>query len=271
MIDQLFKERRKELDVFKSLWKKASRPRAGLSPSAGKPDTACPGCGASILTEELDRALRVCPHCGRHLPLDARTRIQLVADEGTFSETNASLCRQDPLHFPGYAQKLTALEKKTGLPEAVVTGICRIGGYEVVLGVMDNRFFMASMGSAAGEKITRAIELCHPPQTALGVFSAPRAVRGCRRASILADANGQDQQRCGALTAGRGCCISAYSPTPPPAVSPPALPPRAILSLAEPGALIGFAGPRVIEQTIRRKLPEDFQQAEFAGAVRLFG
>lgn len=259
MIDQLFKERREKLDVFKSLRKKSQPPRRIEVPE--NLYTACPGCGASILTEELDRALRVCPHCGRHLPLDARTRIQLVADEGTFSETNASLCRQDPLHFPGYAQKLTALEKKTGLREAVVTGICRIGGYKVVLGVMDNRFLMASMGSAAGEKITKAIELATRRKLPLVFFCASGGAR--MQEGIYSLMQMAKTSNAVARHSRQGLLYISVFTHPTTGGVTASFASQGDILLAEPGALIGFAGPRVIEQTIRQKLPEDFQKAEF--------
>ena len=261
MMEQLFKERREKLDVFKSLRKKEKEPVAKRIEVPENLYTACPGCGATLLTESLEENWRVCPECGRHMPLDSARRIALVADGGTFSETGASIGRQDPLHFPGYAQKVASLEKRTGLREAVVTGICRIGGYKAVLGVMDNRFLMGSMGSAAGEKITRAIELATKRKLPLIFFTASGGAR--MQEGIYSLMQMAKTSNAVARHNQAGLLYISIFTHPTTGGVTASFASQGDIMLAEPGALIGFAGPRVIEQTIRQQLPEDFQTAEF--------
>ena len=124
---------------------------------AGPPASACPGCGAQTDREELIRNIWVCPRCGHHFPLDAYSRLNSVLDAGSFRELNEKYSPADPLHFPGYPEKLKKTQEKTGLTEAVVTALGAIGGRRCVVGVLDCRFFMGSMSAAVGEKITLAI------------------------------------------------------------------------------------------------------------------
>ena len=156
---------------------------------------------------------------------------------------------------------MTALEKKTGLREAVVTGICRIGGYKVVLGVMDNRFLMASMGSAAGEKITRAIELATRRKLPLVFFCASGGAR--MQEGIYSLMQMAKTSNAVARHSRQGLLYISVFTHPTTGGVTASFASQGDILLAEPGALIGFAGPRVIEQTIRQKLPEDFQKAEF--------
>lgn len=118
----------------------------------------CKGCGAELKAYAYGKNLYVCPHCGRYGRLLARTRIRQIADKDTFEELYGDLASADPIHFPGYADKTKELAEKVGMPDAVKTGVCKIGGVETALGVMDSHFMMASMGSVVGEKLTRLFE-----------------------------------------------------------------------------------------------------------------
>ena len=115
----------------------------------------CKGCGAELKAYAYGKNLYVCPHCGRYGRLLARTRIRQIADKDSFEELYANLAPADPIHFPGYAEKTAELAEKVGMPDAVKTGVCKIGGVETAIGVMDSHFMMASMGSVVGEKLTR--------------------------------------------------------------------------------------------------------------------
>ena len=118
----------------------------------------CKGCGAELKAYAYGKNLYVCPHCGRYGRLLARTRIRQIADKDSFEELYANLAPADPIHFPGYAEKTAELAEKVGMPDAVKTGVCKIGGVETAIGVMDSHFMMASMGSVVGEKLTRLFE-----------------------------------------------------------------------------------------------------------------
>ena len=139
---------------------------------AGPPASACPGCGAQTDRTELIRNHWVCPQCGHHFPMDAYSRLNEVLDAGSFRELNEKYPAADPLHFPGYSEKLKKAQEKTGLTEAVVTALGTIGGRRCVVGVMDSRFFMGSMSAAVGEKITLAIEYATKNRLPLILFCA---------------------------------------------------------------------------------------------------
>ena len=152
----MFARRREKIDLFK-----AFRNKKVTVQEKSVPDdlyTKCPSCGQPILSRKYRELLRVCPHCGAHGVLGVRDRLTATVDEGSFRELFGNVRSRDPLDFPGYAEKLSALEQKTGLREAVITGTARIGGYRTALAVMDSRFIMGSMSSAVGEKITRLAE-----------------------------------------------------------------------------------------------------------------
>lgn len=144
---------------------------------AGPPASACPGCGAQTDRTELIRNHWVCPQCGHHFPMDAYSRLNEVLDAGSFRELNEKYPAADPLHFPGYSEKLKKAQEKTGLTEAVVTALGTIGGRRCVVGVMDSRFFMGSMSAAVGEKITLAIEYATKNRLPLILFCASGGAR----------------------------------------------------------------------------------------------
>lgn len=221
----------------------------------------CKACGTITYAKELEKNDKVCPKCGYHFPLTAFERIRHLIDAGKFFEYDTDLRTEDPLGFPDYAQKVDKDMEKTHLSEAVVTGEGTIGGYPVVIGVMDSRFRMGSMGSVVGEKITRAIEQAIVKQYPLILFSASGGARmqeGVLSLMQMAKTSAALER----LHRERGLFISVLTDPTTGGVSA-SFASLGDINLAEPGALIGFTGPRVIEQTIRQKLPDDFQTAEF--------
>jgi acetyl-CoA carboxylase carboxyl transferase beta subunit len=252
-------------------WFKAREERRYTTPGteptpADLPDgvwVRCEGCKKTLYMGDLERELMVCPACGRHHDLTAPDRIAMLADEGSFAETESDLRSLDPLEFSSgkaYVEQLATAEERTGLPEALVTGTAKIGGRPVVIGVMDFRYIGASMGSVVGEKVARAFELALLE----------------RRPLVLVTASGGARMQEGMLSLMQMAKTAAAAAR----LSEARVPYVAVLTnptmggvtasfatlgdviLAEPGALIGFAGPRLVEQTIRKALPKGFQTAE---------
>jgi acetyl-CoA carboxylase carboxyl transferase subunit beta len=221
----------------------------------------CSKCGTIQYSKELEKNLKVCSSCGHHYRLSAWERIALTLDEGHLLEYDANMESVDPLTFPGYASKLEQQKIKSSLREAVITGEGTIGGFPVVVAVMSFDFFTGSMGSVVGEKITRAIEAAHAKQLPLLIFSTSGGAR--MQESILSLM--QMAKTSAALSKFQGAgglFISIFTDPTTGGVSA-SFASLGDYNLAEPGALIGFAGRIVIEQTIRQKLPDDFQTAEF--------
>ncbi len=226
--------------------------------------TKCSACKKIVYDGQLVENVRVCPHCGHHFAMCAAERVDLLADPGTFAEFDSRVSSADPLGFTGakpYVESLDAAREQCAMPEAVVCGRAEIASHPVVLGVMDFRFIGASMGSAVGEKITRAFE------TAIAE----------RRAVVLVTSSGGARMQEGMLSlmqmAKTAAAARRLAEERLPYVSVLANPTMggvtasfAVLAdviFAEPGALVGFAGPRVIEQTIKQHLPKGFQSAEY--------
>lgn len=222
---------------------------------------ACPRCRAALTRRDWEEHLWVCPSCGFHRPVGAYRRLSMVLDEGTFRELDADLCGGDPLEFPGYAQKLAALRRRTGLREAAVTARGKIGGHSAVVAVLDSRFLMGSMGVAVGEKIARAAEYAEKAKLPLVIFCASGGAR--MQEGILSLM--QMAKTASAVTRFRdkGGLYVACLTHPTTGGVTASFASLGDITLAEPEALIGFAGPRVIEQTIGEKLPEGFQRAEY--------
>lgn len=221
----------------------------------------CSKCGTIQYSKELEKNLKVCSSCGHHHRLNAWERIALTLDEGLLTEYDADMESVDPLNFPGYAGKLEQQKNKSNLRDAVITGEGEIGGFPVVVAVMSFDFFTGSMGSVVGEKITRAIEAAHAKQLPLLIFSTSGGAR--MQESILSLM--QMAKTSAALSkfqSAGGLFISIFTDPTTGGVSA-SFASLGDYNLAEPGALIGFAGRIVIEQTIRQKLPDDFQTAEF--------
>ncbi|WP_202080762.1 acetyl-CoA carboxylase, carboxyltransferase subunit beta [Caldalkalibacillus salinus] len=221
----------------------------------------CKQCGTILYKKELEKNLKVCANCGYHFPLTAGERIQMIVDEGTFVEYDKAITSKDPLEFPEYQERLESTMDKTGLNEAVVTGEAQIEGLPVVIGVMDSRFIMASMGSVVGEKITRAIESAIVNKRPFILFSASGGAR-MQEGILSLMQMGKTSAALSQLDRQGGLFISVLTHPTYGGVSA-SFASLGDYNIAEPQALIGFAGRRVIEQTIRQKLPDDFQTAEF--------
>ena len=221
----------------------------------------CDACKEIIYKEELHANLSVCPNCGKHFRLSARRRIKQIADEGTFKEIGKDILTTDPLEFKGYMKKVEGLREKTKIDEAVKCGTCEIEGEKAVLGVMDGNFLMGSMGKAVGERITLAIETAIKKKLPLIMFCISGGARMqegiislmqmAKTSSAIANLNKAGLLYISVLTDPTTGGVTASFAS------------LGDIILAEPKALIGFAGPRVIEQTIKQKLPEGFQRSEF--------
>ena len=221
----------------------------------------CPDCGAMVHNLELRQNTQVCPHCSHHFLLDARDRILMLADSGTFDETDAGLCSANPLDFQGYAEKTAILREKTGLNDAVVSGRLVIGGHKAMIAVMDFRFFAGSMGSVVGEKITRAIETAIAEKRAMIIVSSSSGARMQEGMLSLL----QMAKTCGALARLSEAKLPYISLMTHPTTGGVTASFATIgdVNLAEPKCMIGFAGPRVVKETTHQNLPPGFQTAEF--------
>lgn len=221
----------------------------------------CDKCKEIIYKDDLHQNLSVCPNCGKHFRLSSRRRIKQIADEGTFKEIGGDIVTKDPLNFKGYMKKVEMLKEKTKIEEAVKCGICEIEGEKAVLAVMDGNFLMGSMGSAVGERITLAIETAVKKKLPLVIFCVSGGARMQEGMISLM----QMAKTSNALTkldkAGQLYISVLTDPTTGGVTASFAS--LGDVILAEPHAFIGFAGPRVIEQTINQKLPEGFQSSEF--------
>ena len=221
----------------------------------------CDNCKEILYKEDVHKNLSVCPNCGKHFRLSARRRIKQIADEGTFEEIGKDILTKDLLNFEGYLKKVETLKEKTKIEEAVKCGTCKINGEDVVLAVMDGNFLMGSMGSAVGERITLAIETSIKKRLPLIIFCVSGGARMqegivslmqmAKTSAALAKHNEAGLLYISVLTDPTTGGVTASFAS------------LGDIILAEPNALIGFAGPRVIEQTMKQKLPEGFQRSEF--------
>ncbi len=221
----------------------------------------CNMCKAAIIAEDAKKGNFICPKCGGYFRMHAYRRIESVADEGTFEEWDRGLSTKNPLQFKGYEEKLATLQEKTGLDEAVTTGRVRIEGTEAALAVCDGRFLMASMGEAVGEKITRAVERATEEGLPLIIFACSGGARmqeGIVSLMQMAKTSAALKRH---NDAGLFYITVLTDPTTGGVTASFAM--LGDIILAEPKALIGFAGPRVIGQTIGQKLPKGFQRSEF--------
>lgn len=227
--------------------------------------TKCPSCNEYLYRRELERSQSVCPTCSHHFSINCRKYLELLLDgKSSITELNASLSSVDPLEFEGrkkYIEQLAAAKDKTGLNEAVITASATIEGYPIVLAVMDFAFIGGSMGSAVGEKISRAIDYAREQRHPLAIISSSGGARmqeGALSLMQMAKTSG----KLSLFAQSGGLYISILTdPTTGGVTASYAM--LGDIILAEPGALIGFAGARVIKQTIGQDLPEGFQRAEF--------
>ncbi len=253
-MSNVFAKRRHKLLSLKAL-------RDSGTVLASNTEENCSSCGRPVFRRDLVKNRYVCPLCGCHHPIGAYYRLSLVLDEGSFREMDEDLISNDPLDFPGYEAKLESTRRRTGLGEAVVTATGRIDGTKVAAGVLDSRFFMASMSAAVGEKITRLIEYADKNKLPLILFSASGGARmqeGILSLMQMAKTSAAIER----FSEHGGLYISVLTHPTTGGVTA-SFASLGDIMLAEPGALIGFAGPRVIEQTIGEKLPEGFQTAEY--------
>lgn len=241
--------------------------RLRQEPSRTEPDEmvmSCPDCRNSMPTGVLLENKYVCARCGKHFRVGARQRIAMLADEGTFRETDGDMISVNRLDFPDYEEKLKNARISSSEKDGVLTGFAEIGGYECALFVMDPYFMMGSMGTVVGEKITRLIEAATEkklPVVGYTVSGGARIQEGILSLMQMAKTSGAVKRH-----SDEGNLYIAVLTDPTTGGVTASFAMEADITLAEPGALIGFAGPRVIEQTIRQKLPEGFQTAEFQQA-----
>jgi acetyl-CoA carboxylase carboxyl transferase subunit beta len=221
----------------------------------------CPDCGAMIHNLELQQNLHVCPHCSHHFLIGSRERILMLADSGSFEETDAGLVSANPLGFQGYTEKTAILREKTGLDDAVVTGRLALGGHKAMIAVMDFKFFAGSMGSVVGEKITRTIETAIAEKRGVIIVSASSGARMQEGMLSLM----QMAKTCGALARLSEVKLPYISVMTHPTTGGVTASFATIgdINLAEPKCMIGFAGPRVVKETTHQNLPPGFQTAEF--------
>ena len=221
----------------------------------------CPRCLNVIMTDELEKNLKVCPQCNYHSRLTAPERIKLIADKESFVEFDAEMISVNPIDFPGYDTKQQALRASTGLKDGIITGECTIRGERCVMGVMDSRYMMASMGSVVGEKITRAFEFATEKKLPVIMFTASGGARmqeGIVSLMQMAKTSGAVARHSDA-----GLLYITVMTDPTTGGVTASFASLGDIIIAEPKVLIGFAGRRVIEGTIKQRLPDDFQSAEF--------
>ena len=261
-LKEVFQKRKNHL-VVKKLSKEINEcGRTDVKPEV--PDgllKKCNFCKAAILAEEVRQNNYICPECHGYFRMHANRRIEMIADEGSFEEWDEKLSTVNPLGYKGYEEKIDSLQEKTGLNEAVVIGKARIHGEETVLGVCDGRFLMASMGHIVGEKITRAVERATKERLPVILFACSGGARMqegmvslmqmSKTAAALRRHSDEGNLYISVLTDPTTGGVTASFAM------------LGDIILAEPNALIGFAGPRVIEQTIGQKLPKGFQRSEF--------
>lgn len=226
--------------------------------------TKCPKCGTMVFDKELDENLKVCTQCQHHFPISSRERIHSLVETCTFEEMDADMTSVDVLHFTGvasYTAKLQDYQKSTGLKDAVITGICRMGEHRVALGVMDFSFLGGSMGSVVGEKLSRLIERATEKALPLIIISTSGGARMYEGMFSLM----QMAKTCAALAYHAKARLPYISVLTHPTTAGVMASFATVgdIIIAEPGAMIGFAGPRVIKDTTQAELPPGFQTAEF--------
>ena len=254
---------------LKSIFKKTpvTKPEVKEAASKVKPEVPegllkrCNKCGKGIFTEDYKKNLYICPKCGGYLRMPAQKRIAFLTEKDSFEEWDTGLTTENPLHMIGYPDRIKSLQEKTKLDEAVITGKARIGANEVALMVMDGRFLMASMGEVVGEKIARGVERATKEKLPVIIFTCSGGARmqeGMTSLMQMAKTSAALKRH---SDAGLLYITVLTDPTTGGVTASFAM--LGDIILAEPKALIGFAGPRVIEQTIHKKLPKGFQRSEF--------
>jgi acetyl-CoA carboxylase carboxyl transferase subunit beta len=258
-VNTQFNKRKERLSLFQKLFTKVNKIESKTSPESTP--LMCPNCQNAISQVDFRTTLSVCPSCDHHFPLGAQERIAQVSDEKSFKELYRTARSNRLNDFPEYLKKITRAQELTRLSEAVVTGIAQIDGYPIALAVMDSRFIMGSMGQIVGEKITRLIEVADKKKYPLIIFTASGGARMqegilslfqmSKTASALARFDDHGGLYISVLTHPTTGGVSASFAM------------LGDIILAEPKALIGFAGRRVIEKTMNEQLPDEFQKSEF--------
>ena len=251
---------------LQNMFKKTSR-KSYISLKESRPEVPegllrkCNKCGAAIIADDVKNGFYICPKCHGYFRVHAYRRIEMIADAGSFEEWDRGLVTGNPLDFKGYEEKIEVLKEKTNLEEAIVTGKVVIDGRPAVIGVCDGRFLMASMGEAVGEKIARAVERATEEKLPVIIFACSGGARmqeGIVSLMQMAKTSAALKRH---SDAGLLYISVLTDPTTGGVTASFAM--LGDIILAEPNALIGFAGPRVIEQTIGEKLPKGFQRSEF--------
>ncbi len=244
----------------KNQLEEGGRTAAPVQQDAGEPEKKCPNCHKEIPLSRLWANHLVCP-CGYHFRMKARQRIQMLADKDSFQERDGSWKRGNPLGFPGYQEKMETAQVASGEEEAVICGTARLGGYPCCLFVMEPYFMMGSMGSVVGEKITRLFEYAvdhQLPVIGFTVSGGARMQEGLLSLIQMAKTSGAVKRHSDA-----GLLYIAVLTDPTTGGVTASFAMEADILLAEPGATVGFAGARVVEQTTQKALPKGFQKAEF--------
>lgn len=262
-MENSFKERKEKIKEFSYVFRTNKKPVQKSKKHVTIPDNMfvlCSNCQTSVIKEELEANLGVCPHCSFHSKISSNERIYQIADSGTFEELNADMQTKNAEEFVGYKSKLEENQIKTGIKEAAITGVCQIDGHKVALVVMDPFFMMASMGSVVGEKITQLIEYATIKNLPLIIFCASGGAR--MQEGIISLMQMAKTSAALARYKEKGLYISILTHPTTGGVSA-SFASLGDITIAEPMATIGFAGKRVIENTIKEKLDDEFQTSEF--------
>ena len=221
----------------------------------------CPRCQHVEFMEDFERDKKVCGNCGYHARISAKERLAMTIDPDSFVEYDAGMTSLNPIDFPNYAEKIEKLQQETGLKEAIITGECTIPGYPCVIGIMDSRFMMASMGSVVGEKVTRAFERATVRGLPVILFTASGGAR--MQEGIISLMQMAKTSAAAAKHSDAGLLYITVLTDPTTGGVTASFASLGDIIIAEPKVLVGFAGRRVIEGTIKQRLPDDFQSAEF--------
>ena len=247
--------------MFEDFFKVVKHRFNGAEEEVSGPAFKCPRCQGTVPLDRYEELLRVCPACNYHGRLSARERIALTFDKNSFEEFDSEMISCDPISFPDYPEKQAELREATGLKDAIITGTALVKGEKAVVGIMDSRYMMASMGSVVGEKIARAFEYATENNLPVIMFTASGGARmqeGIVSLMQMAKTSGAVK-----LHSDNGGLYITVLTDPTTGGVTASFASLGDIIIAEPKILIGFAGRRVIESTMKQRLPEDFQLAEF--------